>query len=86
MFGDRCLLCCRKGVLTTGYAKRQLLAISGDVSICVENWRTAANTSLREVAGDLEVCNCGIAKPVVEHVVDLTEDSTVVLSDRDSLQ
>ena len=31
--------------------------------------------SLRKVAGDpasLEVCNCGIAKPVVEHVVDLT--------------
>ena len=32
----------------------------------------------------LEVCNCGITKPVVEHVVDPTEDSTVVSSDGDS--
>ena len=33
--GDRCLLCCCKGVLATGYAKRP---ISGDVSISIENW------------------------------------------------
>ena len=46
VFGDRCLLCCRKGVLRTGYAKRQLTAITGDVSISVDNWRTAAKTSL----------------------------------------
>ena len=60
----------------------QLMAISSDVSISVENWQTAARISLREVASDsasLEVrtCNCGLAKPVVEHIVDLTEDPTV---------
>ena len=38
MFSDRCLLCCRKGVLTTDYAKKWLMAVSGDVSISVENW------------------------------------------------
>ena len=39
------------------------------------------------MAGDpanLEVCNCGIAKPVVENIVDLTEDTTVVSSDESS--
>ena len=64
VFGDRCLLCCDKGVLTTGYAKGskgQLTAISGDLSISVDNWRTAGRTSLRDVANDpesLKVCNC----------------------------
>ena len=85
VFGDRCLLFCCKGVLATGYVKGQLMAVTGDATISAENWRTAARISLREVAGDpanLEVCNCGIAKPVVEHVVDLTEDSTVVSSDK----
>ena len=60
MFGDRCLLCCRKGVLATGYTKGQIMAVTGDVTISAENWRTAAKISLREVAGDsanLEVCN-----------------------------
>ena len=83
VFGDRCLLCCRKGVLTTGYAKGQLTAISSDLSISVDNWRTAGRTSLRDVANDsasLEVCNCGLAKTTVEHVIDLTEDPTVVSS------
>ena len=83
VFGDRCLLCCRKGVLTTGYAKGQLTAISSDLSISVDNWRTAGKTSLRDVANDsasLEVCNCGLAKTTVEHVIDLTEDPTVVSS------
>ena len=58
---------------------RQLTARSGDVSISVENWRTAAKTSLRDVANDsasLEVYNCGLAKSVV----DLAEDPTVVSS------
>lgn len=67
--------CCHKGVLTTGYAKGQLTAISGDLSISVDNWRTAGRTSLRDVANDsvsLKVCNCGLAKTVVEHVIDLT--------------
>ena len=39
------------------------------------------------MAGDpanLEVCNRGIAEPVVEHVVDLTEDSAIVSSDKSS--
>ena len=57
------------------------------MSISVENWRTAAKTSLREVASDstsLEVCNCGLAKSVVEHVLHLTEDPTVVSSDEGS--
>ena len=39
------------------------------------------------MAGDpasLEVCNCCLAKPVVEHVVDLTEDSAVLSSDEGS--
>ena len=83
VFGDRCLLFCRKGVLTTGYAKRQLTTVSGDVSISGDNWRTAAKTLLRDVASDsvsLELCNCGLAKPAVEHIVDLTEDTTVVSS------
>ena len=66
-------------------AKRQITTVTGDgdVSISVDNWQTAAKTSLRDVAGDsesLEVCNCGLAKPAVEHVVDLTEDPTVVSS------
>ena len=43
VFGDRCLLCCHKGVLTTGYAKGQLTAISGDLSISVDNWQTAGS-------------------------------------------
>ena len=66
IFGDRCLLYCRKGVLATGYTKGQLMAITSDVSISAKNGRTTAKISLREVAGDpanLEVCNCGIAKP-----------------------
>ena len=36
------------------------MAITGDVSKSVENWRIAARISLREVAGDpanLEMCN-----------------------------
>ena len=81
VFGDKCLLCCHKGVLTTGYTKGQLMAISGDVSISVDNWQTAGRTSLRDVANDsasLKVCNCDLDKTVVEHVVDLTEDPTVV--------
>ena len=44
VFGDRCLLCCHKGVLTTGYAKGQLTAISSDLSISVDNWRTAGRS------------------------------------------
>ena len=83
VFGDQCLLCCHKGVLTTGYAKGQLTAISGDPSISVDNWRTAGRTSLRDVANDsvsLKVCNCGLAKTVVEHVIDLTDDPTAVPS------
>ena len=86
IFGDRCLVCCRKGVLATGYAKGQLMTLTSDVTISAENWRTATRISLREVAGDpanLEVCNCGIAKPVVENI-DLTEDSTVVSCDERS--
>ena len=86
IFADRCLLCCRNGVLANGYAKGQLVTVTSDVTISAENWRTAARISLREVAGDpanLEVCNCGIAKPVVENV-DLTEDTTVVSSDESS--
>ena len=83
VFGDRCLLFCHKGVPTTGYAKSQLTTVTGDVSISVDNWRTTAKTSLRDVASDsesLEECNCGLAKPAVEHVVDLTEDPTVMSS------
>ena len=83
VFGDRCLLCCHKGVLTTGYAKRQLTAISGDLFISVDNWRTAGRISLRDVANDsanLKVCNCGLTKTVVEHVVDLTDDPTALSS------
>ena len=53
MFGEKCLLYCRKGVLRSGYAKSQLMALS-DLSISVENWRTAAKVSLREVTSDPE--------------------------------
>ena len=56
------------------------------MTISAANWSTAARISLRVVAGDpahLEVCNCGIAKPVVENV-DLTKDTTVVSSDESS--
>ena len=87
MFGDRCLLCCHKGVLATGYMEMQLMPITGNVTISAENWRTAARMSLREVAGDpasLEVCSCGKAKPAVEHIVDLIDDSAVVSSDNSS--
>ena len=87
MFGDRCLLCCHKGVLATGYMETQLMPITSNVTISAENWRPAARISLQEVAGDpasLEVCNCGIAKPAVEHIIDLTEDSAVVSSDESS--
>ena len=83
VFGDRCLLFCRKGVLTTGCAKRQLTTVSGDVSISVDNWRTAAKTSLQDVASDsesLKLCNCGLTTLAVEHVVDLTEDTSHVFS------
>ena len=76
VYGDRYLLCCCKGVLTTGYVKRQLTVVSGDVSISVDNWQTAAKTSLQDVANDsarVEVCNCSLSEPTVEHV-DLTED------------
>ena len=80
-FGDRCLLYCRKGVLRTGYAKSRLVALSGDLSIFVENWRTAAKISLREVASDpasLEVCYCDLAKP------ELTKEPIVLPSDEES--
>ena len=66
-------------------ATPQLTTVSGDVSISVHNWQTAAKTSLRDVASDsesLELCNCGLAKPAVEHIVDLTED-TIVMSSAD---
>ena len=36
-------------------------------------------------SASLEVCICGLAKPVVEHFVDLTGDPTVVSSDRGSM-
>ena len=83
VFGDRCLLCCHKGVLTTGYAKGRLTAISGDPSISVDKWRTAGRISLRDVANDsanLKVCSCGLTKTIVEHVVDLTDDPTALSS------
>ena len=86
IFGDRCLLCCHKGVLATGYTKGQLMAITGNVTISAENWRTAAKISLKKVVDDpanLEICNCGIARHV-EHIVDLTEDSAVVSLDESS--
>ena len=69
---------CHKGVLTTGCAKGQSTAISGDLSISVDNWRIAGRTLLRDVANDsanLKVCNCGLAK-----TVDLTDDPTVLSS------
>ena len=59
------------------------MTVSGNVSISVDSWLTAAKTSLRDVASDsesLKLCNCGLAKPAVEHVVDLTEDTTVMSS------
>ena len=74
IFGDRCLLCCRKGVLATGYTKGQLMAITSNVTISAENWRTAAKVSLQKVVDDpanLKVCNCGLSRPVVEHILDL---------------
>ena len=83
VFGDRCLLCCHKGVLITGCAKGQLTAISSDVSTSVDNWQTAGRTSIQDVANDsasLKVCNCGLAKTVVEHFADLTEDPTALSS------
>ena len=58
------------------------MAITGNMTISAENWRTAAKISFKKVVDDsatLEVCNCGIARPVVEHIVDLTEDSAVVI-------
>ena len=81
MFGERCLLYCRKGVLRTGYAKSRLVALSSELSISVENWRTAAKVSLREVTSDpasLEVCCCDIARP------ELTNESIVLSSDEES--
>ena len=63
------------------------MSITGNVTISAENRRTAARISLREVVGDpanLKVCTCGIAKPAVEYVVDLTEDSAVVSLDKSS--
>ena len=60
-----------------------MTAISSDLSISVDNWRTAGRTSLRDVANNsvsLKVCNCGLAKTVVEHVIDLTDDPTAVSS------
>ena len=50
IFGDRCLLCCCKGILATGYAKGQLMTVTTNVTVSEENWRTAARISLREVS------------------------------------
>ena len=64
------------------------MAINDDVSISVENRRSATKVSLRKVTSDpasLEVCNCCLAKPVVDYVVDLTEESTVASSDEESM-
>ena len=60
-----------------------MTAISSDLSISVDNWRTAGRISLRDVANDsanLKVCNCGLTKTVFEHVVDLTDDPTALSS------
>ena len=79
VFGDRCLLYCHKGVLATGYAKGQLTALSSDLSISVDYWQTAGRILLRDVGKDsanLKVCNCGLAKTVV----DLTDNPTAVSS------
>ena len=57
------------------------------MSISVDNWRTAAKISLRDVANDssrLEMCNCNLSEPAVEDVVDLTKDPAVVSSADDS--
>ena len=45
MFGDKCVLYFRKGVLKSGYASSELLALSSDWSISIENWRTAKKVS-----------------------------------------
>lgn len=81
MFGERCVLYCRKGVLSTGYAKSRLVALDSELFISVENWRSAAKVSLREVTSDpasLEVCYCDLAKP------ELIEESIVLSSDEES--
>ena len=85
MFGEKCVLYCRKGVLRSGYATSKLLALSSDWSVSVENWRSAKKVSLKEVASDpasLEQCNCDLGKPakVDVAVFDLTEKSSVVSS------
>ena len=82
MFGKRCSLYCHKGVLRTGYAKSQLVALGSDLSIPVEDWRTAAKVSLGEVVSDpssLEVCCCDLDldKPKEVIVLSSDEESTV---------
>ena len=82
MFGERCLLYCHKGVLRTGYAKSQLVALRSDLSISVEDWRTAAKVSLGEVVSDpasLEVCCCDLdlTKPKEVIVLSSDEESTM---------
>ena len=79
MFGEKCVLYCRKGVLKSGYATSRLLALSSDWSV------SAKKISLKEVANDpasLERCNCDLGKPVKEDVAvfDLTKESGAVSS------
>ena len=53
IFSERCVLYCRKGVLSTSYAQSKLIALTSDLSISVENWRTTGKVSLRELTSDL---------------------------------
>ena len=81
MFGERCVLYCHKGVLSTVYARSKLIALTSDLSTFVENWQTAAEVSLREVTSvpaSLEVCYCDPAKS------ELTKESIDLYSDEES--
>ena len=73
-------LCCYKGVLKDSYTSSELMTLSSDCSISLDNWRIV---SLREVTEDptsLEACDCILDKSTtgITDLTDLTGDPDVV--------
>ena len=61
------------------------MARSSDLSISVENWRTAAKVLIREVIsdpGNLEVCYCDVSLALAKP--ELTKESIALSSDEES--
>ena len=68
-------------MLSQGSSQGQLTAISSDLSIPGDNPANCRKDLTTNDCANLKVCNCGLVKTVVDHIiVDLTDDPTAVSS------